>query len=55
MAGAGLQQGDRLRVEARGRGRVVLVREENPIDRHGGALTGVYRHAELDELRDEWR
>jgi AbrB family looped-hinge helix DNA binding protein len=55
MAGAGLRQGDRLRVEARGRGRVLLVREDDPVDRHAGALTGVYRRGELDELRDEWR
>lgn len=55
MAAAGLRQGDRLRVEARGRGQVLLVREENPVDRHAGALTGIYRRGELDELRDEWR
>jgi AbrB family looped-hinge helix DNA binding protein len=54
MARSGLRQGDRMRVEARGRGRVVLVREEDPVDRHAGALTGVYRRGELDELRDEW-
>lgn len=55
MAAAGLRQGDRLRVEARGRGSVLLVREDNPVDRHAGSLTGVYRRGELDELRDEWR
>jgi len=55
MAGAGLRHGDRLRVEASGPGRVVLVREEDPVDRHGGTLTGVYHRGELDELRDEWR
>lgn len=55
MIDAGLRQGDRLRAEARGRGRVLLVREEDPLDRHAGALTGVYRSGELDELRDEWR
>ena len=54
MADAGLRQGDRLRVESRGRGRVLLVRVEDPVERHAGALTGVYRPGELDELRDEW-
>lgn len=55
MSGAGLRQGDRLRVEARGPGRVMLVREVSPVERHAGTLTGVYRRGELDELRDEWR
>ncbi len=55
MTAAGLRTGDRLRAEPRGRGRVLLVREENPVDRHAGKLTGVYRPGELDQLRDEWR
>ncbi len=55
MARAGLRTGDRLRAEARGPGRVLLVREEDPVARHAGSLTGVYRPGELDELRDEWR
>ena len=55
MARAGLRTGDRLRAEARGPGRVLLVREDDPVARHAGSLTGVYRPGELDELRDEWR
>jgi bifunctional DNA-binding transcriptional regulator/antitoxin component of YhaV-PrlF toxin-antitoxin module len=51
---AGLRTGDRMRAEAKGRGRVLLVREDDPLARHAGALTGVYRRGELDELRDEW-
>ncbi len=54
MASAGLRTGDRVRAEARGRGRVLLIREEDPVERHAGALTGAYRRGELDELRDEW-
>lgn len=54
MTAAGLQTGDRVRAEAAGRGRVLLVREEDPVQRHAGALTGVYRRGELDKLRDEW-
>ena len=55
MDAAGLRTGDRLRAVAKGRGRVLLVREDDPIERHAGALTGAYRSGELDELRDEWR
>jgi bifunctional DNA-binding transcriptional regulator/antitoxin component of YhaV-PrlF toxin-antitoxin module len=55
MIGAGLRTGDRLRAEARGRGRVLLVRVEDPVARHAGSLTGVYRRGELKGLRDEWR
>jgi bifunctional DNA-binding transcriptional regulator/antitoxin component of YhaV-PrlF toxin-antitoxin module len=54
MTAAGLRAGDRLRAVPRGRGRVLLVRVEDPVARHAGALTGVYRPGELDELRDEW-
>jgi bifunctional DNA-binding transcriptional regulator/antitoxin component of YhaV-PrlF toxin-antitoxin module len=54
LAAAGLQTGDRLRVELGGPGRITFVREEDPIDRHAGTLTGVYRPGELEELRREW-
>ncbi len=54
MTRAGLRTGDRLRAEARGPGRVLLVREGDPVERHAGSLTGVYRPGELEELRDEW-
>ena len=52
---AGLKVGDRLRAEARGPGEVVLVREDDPVDRFAGALTGAYAPDHLDELRREWR
>ena len=55
MTAAGLRTGDRLRAEPQGQGRVLLIREESPVARHAGKLTGVYRTGELDELRDEWR
>jgi bifunctional DNA-binding transcriptional regulator/antitoxin component of YhaV-PrlF toxin-antitoxin module len=54
VTAAGLRTGDRMRAEPMGRGRVLLVREDDPVTRHAGALTGVYRRGELDELRDEW-
>jgi len=55
MISAGLRAGDRLRAVPHGRGRVLLMREEDVVDRHAGTLTGIYRREELDELRDEWR
>ena len=55
MAAAGLRSGDRVRAEATGRGRVLLIREENPVTRHAGRLTGTWEPGELDRLRDEWR
>ncbi len=51
---AGIRTGDTLRAEVRGPGEVVLIRDEDPLDRFGGALTGVYERGELDGLRDEW-
>jgi bifunctional DNA-binding transcriptional regulator/antitoxin component of YhaV-PrlF toxin-antitoxin module len=51
---AGIQTGDTLRAEVRGPGEVVLIREEDPLDRFAGALTGAYEPGELDGLRDEW-
>ena len=51
---AGLRTGDTLRAEVRGPGEILLVRDEDPLDRFAGALTGAYRPGELDELRDEW-
>lgn len=54
MTEAGLRTGDRLRAEPRGRGRVLLIRQDDPVERHAGTLTGVYQPGELHELRDEW-
>lgn len=51
---AGIQTGDMLRAEVRGPGEVVLIRDEDPLDRFAGALTGAYDPGELDALRDEW-
>lgn len=52
---AGIRTGDTLRAEVRGPGEVVLIRDEDPLDRFAGALTGLYDPGELDGLRDEWR
>lgn len=55
LARAGLATGDRLIVEVRGPGELALRRVADPIERFGGALTGVFEPGELDRLRDEWR
>ena len=55
MTAAGLRTGDRLRAEPQGQGRVLLVREEDPVARHAGRLTGAYEPGELERLRREWR
>ena len=52
---AGLKPGDEVRVVAAGRGRLVLERDVNVVERHAGTLRGVYERGELDRLRDEWR
>ena len=52
---AGLKPGDEVRVVAAGRGRVLLERETNVVERHAGRLRGVYEKGELEALRDEWR
>lgn len=52
---AGLGPGDELRVEAAGPGRIVLVREDDVIERYAGCLSGVYPEGYLEELRGEWR
>jgi bifunctional DNA-binding transcriptional regulator/antitoxin component of YhaV-PrlF toxin-antitoxin module len=54
LAEAGLEKGDRLRAEVRGRGKVLLVREKDPVEVYAGILKGVYRGS-LDRLRKEWR
>ena len=51
---AGIRTGDTLRAAVRGPGEVVLVRDDDPIERYAGGLTGAYAPDELVELRDEW-
>lgn len=54
LAKAGVHVGDPLRVEARANGEIVLTREENPLERYAGSLTGLYPPGELGQLRSEW-
>jgi bifunctional DNA-binding transcriptional regulator/antitoxin component of YhaV-PrlF toxin-antitoxin module len=52
---AGLEPGDEVRVVAAGRGRLVLERDLNLVERHAGKLKNVYEPGELQRLREEWR
>jgi bifunctional DNA-binding transcriptional regulator/antitoxin component of YhaV-PrlF toxin-antitoxin module len=52
---AGLEPGDEVRVVAAGRGRLVLERDLNLVERHAGKLKNVYEPGELERLREEWR
>ncbi len=54
LRSAGLEVGDRVVARADGAGRVILEREHDVVDEFAGALTGVYRLSELDDLRAEW-
>ena len=51
---AGLGPGDTLAVELKTDGQIVLRREEDPLLRHIGAMTGMFPPGYLDDLRDEW-
>jgi AbrB family looped-hinge helix DNA binding protein len=55
MRAAGLRPGDELRVESDGGGRIVLVRERDPLEDLIGDMGDVYTPGFLDRLRDEWR
>jgi len=58
---AGLSVGDELKVDVDPAGRILLSRVDEiatrrkAIRRTAGVLSGVYRPAELEKLRNEWR
>ena len=51
---AGIRPGDSLMVEAKSTGEIVLRREEDPLDRYIGSMTGMFPPNYLRDLRDEW-
>lgn len=53
--GAGLESGDTLRIEAEGRGRLVMTRIDELLDRYSGSLdTAGELKAQIEGLREEW-
>lgn len=51
---AGVRPGDSMVVEAKTNGEIVLRREEDPLDRYIGSMTGMFPPNYLRQLRDEW-
>lgn len=51
---AGVRPGDSLIVEAKTNGEIVLRREEDPLERYYGSMTGMFPPNYLRDLRDEW-
>jgi bifunctional DNA-binding transcriptional regulator/antitoxin component of YhaV-PrlF toxin-antitoxin module len=51
---AQLRPGDRLRVTAAGRGRLVLTAVDDPLEELIGSAPGLSAVTDLEGLRDEW-
>lgn len=54
LVAANVHSGDQLRVEVEGAGRILLVRDPDPLDEFIGALPGLSALTDLQGLRDEW-
>lgn len=54
LAIAGVGPGDSLMVEAKTSGEIILRREEDPLERYFGSMTGMFPADYLHDLRDEW-
>lgn len=55
LAEAGVGVGDELRVQADGAGRLLLVRESDPLDELIGSGTSQEAEFDLQAARDEWQ
>lgn len=51
---AGLRSGDTVMIEAKSTGEIILRREEDPLERYFGSMTGMFPPNYLRDLRDEW-
>jgi len=54
MRAAGLEPGDEVTIRPIGDGEVLVAARGSRVRRHAGIVAGIYRPAELDQLRDEW-
>jgi len=54
LAEAHVQAGDNVRVESDGDGKIVLVRENDPVEDAIGSMPGLSAATNLEALRDEW-
>ena len=54
LKAARVSQGDELRVQANGDGRILLERSSDPLEEFVGAVPGLSTATQLDKLRDEW-
>jgi AbrB family looped-hinge helix DNA binding protein len=55
MRTAGLHPGDEITVRPVGDGEIILAAKGSRVRRHAGIATGIYKHGELDRLREEWK
>ena len=55
MRRAGFKPGTPVRFEAEPAGRVIVVRDDDPLARLKGMFTGAYPKGYLKKLRGEWR
>lgn len=51
---AQVKPGDEMRVEVKGNGRILLVREKDPLDNYVGVVPGLSSATHLPQLRREW-
>jgi bifunctional DNA-binding transcriptional regulator/antitoxin component of YhaV-PrlF toxin-antitoxin module len=54
LLAAGVRAGDSLMVETKTTGEIVLRREEDPLERYYGSMTGAFPPNYLRDLRVEW-
>jgi bifunctional DNA-binding transcriptional regulator/antitoxin component of YhaV-PrlF toxin-antitoxin module len=54
LRAAELAPGDQLIARADGRGRVILERRQEVLERLAGSMPGIWQPGDLDRLRAEW-
>ncbi len=54
LAEAGVKPGDELLVRVEGDGRILLLRDHDPLDDFAGSIPGLAAATDLEALREEW-